>query len=226
MEVINQALKKGQKSLSEHESKQLLTAKGIAVSKEALAQSPDEAKKLAREMGFPVVLKASGALITHKTEKNLVELYVKNEAEVAEAYQGIAARAGKDLEGVLVQEMVIGRRELVMGLTRDAQFGPCVMFGLGGVLTEVLNDVAFRVAPLEKRDALEMMQDIRGAKILQPFRGEPAADLETLSRYLIALGEIGLEYPQVQEIDINPVILSKRGPVAVDALVILNPNGK
>ncbi len=224
MDLIETALKEGKNSLSEFESKQFLSTHGIEVSQEKLATSKEEAQSLAQEIGFPVVLKASGSEITHKTEKNLVELYLKNIDEVADAYGELASRAGDEMEGVLVQEMVKGRRELVMGLTRDAQFGPCVMFGLGGVLTEVLNDVSFRVAPLLERDAIEMMQEIRAAKILETFRGEPAADTSVLAKYLITIGEIGLKFPQVKEIDINPLIISSRGPVAVDALVVVGQN--
>ena len=122
---------------------------------------------------------------------------------------------------VLVQEMIKAERELVIGMTRDPQFGPCVMFGLGGIFTEILKDISFRIAPLEKRDALEMMQDIKAHKILEPIRGMEAADLEMLSEILINIGQIGLEHDNVKEIDINPVLLRKGKPVAVDALVVL-----
>jgi len=128
---------------------------------------------------------------------------------------------GKE-NAVLVQEMVKGQRELVIGLTRDPQFGPCVMFGLGGIFTEILKDISFRVAPLEKRDALEMMREIKGQKILEAVRGMPAADLDMLAELLINVGRIGLENEQIKEIDINPVIISGSKPVAVDALIILD----
>jgi len=127
---------------------------------------------------------------------------------------------GKE-NAVLVQELVKGQRELVIGLTRDAQFGPCVMFGLGGIFTEILKDISFRVAPLEKRDALDMMHDIKGYKILDAVRGMEAADLDILAYILIKIGQIGMENDRIKEIDINPVILSGSKPVAVDALVVL-----
>jgi len=113
----------------------------------------------------------------------------------------------------------------VIGLIRDAQFGPCVMFGFGGIFTEVLNDVSFRVAPLETWDAMEMMDEIRAKKILDPFRGEPAVDREMLAQSLITLGTIGLENPSIHEIDINPFKIRDGKPVAVDALVVLSRNG-
>ena len=120
-----------------------------------------------------------------------------------------------------MQEMIKGSRELVVGLTRDAQFGPCVMFGLGGIFTEMLEDISFRVAPLKKQDALEMMREIRAHKILGAIRGMTAADLEMLAEILIRVGQIGMENEAIKEIDINPVILSRGKPIAVDALVVL-----
>jgi len=117
--------------------------------------------------------------------------------------------------------MIKGERELVAGLTRDPQFGPCVMFGLGGIFTEVLKDVTFRVAPLERYDAYEMMDEIKAKKILDEFRGKPAVDREKLADILINLGRIGLEHEEVAEIDINPLIIKDSMPVAVDALIVL-----
>ena len=125
-------------------------------------------------------------------------------------------------EGILVQEMVRGERELVCGLTRDARFGPCVMFGLGGIFTELIDDAVFRVAPLTLGDAREMMDTIRTTKILQAFRGQPPADREALAQILVALGEIGVRNESVREIDINPIKIRPDGtPVAVDALVAI-----
>ena len=128
-------------------------------------------------------------------------------------------------KGLLVQEMVKGSRELMVGMTRDAQFGPCVMFGLGGIFTEILKDVSFRVAPITKRDAFEMMEEIKARKILDEIRGMPAADREALSEILIKIGQVGLENESVKEIDVNPLILQESKPVAVDALVVLASGG-
>jgi len=125
-------------------------------------------------------------------------------------------------EALSVQEMVKGGRELVCGLTRDPHFGPCVMFGIGGILTETLKDTAFRIAPLTRWDARDMLAEIRGKKIVEPFRGEAAADLDMVSQVLVTLGEIGLKYEEITEVDINPLKLRPDGkPVAVDALVVL-----
>jgi acetate---CoA ligase (ADP-forming) subunit beta len=222
MNLIEEAVAKGQKTLSEHASKQFLASHGIPICRETLVHSEDDAVQAASSLGFPVVLKACGAELTHKTEDNLVRLGVRSEEEVREVYRDLAGRKVQGIQGILVQEMVRGHRELVIGLIRDAQFGPCVMFGFGGIFTEVLNDVSFRVAPLEPWDALEMMDEIRAKKILDPFRGEPAVDREQLARALVTLGNIGLESPSIQEIDINPLKVREGKLVAVDALVVLS----
>ena len=137
------------------------------------------------------------------------------------AFDEIMNRMSGQGGGVLIQEMIKGRRELVMGLTRDDHFGPCVMFGLGGIFTEVLKDVSFRKAPLEKDDAFEMMREIKGHKILNAFRGMEAVDENELAEMLIHVGQIGLEIDHIQEIDLNPVIVSGSKPIVVDALIIL-----
>lgn len=221
MRIIEKALKEGRTSLSEYESKQVLAAYGIPVTREILVSHIKELIRVAEEIGYPLVLKGCSSGIAHKTEKGLIRVDIRDEKEAGAAFEEIMAKMDEADRAVLVQEMVKGQRELVMGLTRDPQFGPCVMFGLGGIFTEVLKDISFRVAPLEKRDALEMMQEIKGHKILEAVRGMEEADLDMLAEILINLGRIGLENDQVKEIDINPVIISGNKPVAVDALVIL-----
>jgi acetyl-CoA synthetase (ADP-forming) len=227
MEIIERALKNGQKSLSEYDSKRVLSAYGFPVVKEKLVKSRAAAVKAAKEIGLPVVLKACSPAITHKTEKKLIEVDLRTFKEVQGAYDAILERVGDSpLDGILVQEMIKGSRELVIGMIRDAQFGPCVMFGLGGIFTEVLKDVSFRIAPLEKRDALEMAQEIKGAPILGSFRGMPPVDMEFLSAMLINAGKLGLENDAVKEVDANPLILSGDKPVVVDALVVLEGGTK
>lgn len=222
MEIIEQAIKEGRTTLSEYESKQVLAAYGIPVSREVLVDDAEDLLNAASEIGYPVVLKGCSAEISHKTEKGLIKVDVRNEREATEAFDEIMSHMGGNRNHVLVQEMVKGQRELVIGLTRDAQFGPCVMFGLGGIFAEILKDIAFRVAPLKKQDALEMMGDIKGCKILEAVRGMEAADLDALADILMKVGRIGLEHESVKEIDINPVILCGSKPVAVDALVVLD----
>jgi acetyl-CoA synthetase (ADP-forming) len=221
MEIIERALKEGRNTLSEFESKQVLTAHGIPVTKEILVNDLKGLMDAAQEIGYPLVLKGCSSDILHKTEKGLIRVDIRNENEAIAAFEEIMANMDGNENAVLVQEMVKGQRELVIGLTRDAQFGPCVMFGLGGIFTEILKDISFRIAPLEKRDALDMMKDIKGYKILEAVRGMEAADLDALADILIKVGQIGMENEKVKEIDINPVILSGSKPVAVDALVVM-----
>jgi acetyl-CoA synthetase (ADP-forming) len=221
VDIIEKALKEKRSTLSEHEAKEFLKAYGIRVTKEKEVSSKEALLSALRELGFPLVLKASSAKIAHKTERGLVRLDVRTEGEAVSAFEDISNATREDGGAVLVQEMVRGPRELVVGLTRDVQFGPCVMFGLGGIFTEILHDVAFRVAPIEKRDALDMMQEIRGRKILEAVRGMPAADTDALAQMLITVGRIGLEQDRIKEIDLNPVILSGSTPIAVDALIVL-----
>ena len=222
-QVIEQALKKGQSALSEYESKQLLAKYGIPITVERLAKTADDATAAAAEIGYPVVLKACGPEITHKTERELVVLGVRNSEELRFAFDKINTNLGDTpSEGVLVQQMISGERELVIGLIRDPQFGPCVMFGLGGIFTEILKDTSFRVAPITEEDALQMMDDIRAKDILGPVRRMAPADKPQLAKALVGLGQIGIEQDDVAEIDVNPLIIAQDGsPVAVDALVVL-----
>jgi acetyl-CoA synthetase (ADP-forming) len=227
MEIIQEALKKGQKTLSEYDSKRVLGEYGFPIVREQLVHSRAGAAKAAKEIGLPVVLKGCSAEISHKTEKKLIEVDLRTLKEVQRAYDEIVERVGDTpLDGILVQEMVKGSRELVIGMIRDAQFGPCVMFGLGGIFTEVLKDVSFRIAPLERRDALEMAREIKGAPVLGPFRGMPPVDMDLLVSMLINAGKLGLELAAVKEVDVNPLIIAGNKPVAVDALVVLEDKGK
>jgi acyl-CoA synthetase (NDP forming) len=221
MDIIKEALKNKRTSLSEHESKKILNTYGIAVTREEEVTDQQGLMKAIREIGFPLVLKVSAPDLSHKTERGLVRVDIRDEQEAALAFEEMMSQTKAEGGAVLVQEMVKGSRELVVGLTRDIQFGPCLMFGLGGIFTEVLKDISFRVLPIEKRDALDMMQEIKANKILGSIRGMPAADLDQLAEIIINVGRIGLENEHVQEIDINPIILAGSKPIAVDALVVL-----
>ena len=223
--IVEKALRKGRKTLSEYESKQVLAAYDIPITKEILVKDKDRLDKAVQRIGFPLVMKGCSADIAHKTEKGLIHVDIRSVREAKKAY-GEIMTGMKGFDGaVLIQEMIKGRRELVVGLTRDPQFGPCVMFGLGGIFTEILHDVSFRRAPLEIRDAQEMMQEIKGHKILDAVRGMEAADEKRLTDMLINVGRIGLDIPEVSEIDLNPVIISGSKPVVVDALIILKTQG-
>ena len=221
-DLIQPALDRGQLALSEYESKKLLGLYGIPVTREKLSPNADEAIFAAADIGFPVVLKACAPELMHKSEHGCIELNLRNEGDVREAYSRIISSVDVKLEGVLVQEMVPGQRELVVGLTRDPQFGPCVMLGIGGIMTEVFEDTAFRMAPFGKIEARDMIEELRFKAIFGAFRGQKPMDTDTLCRALIAVGRIGLELETVSEIDINPMIITPEGRVvAVDALVLL-----
>jgi acetyl-CoA synthetase (ADP-forming) len=167
-------------------------------------------------------MKVCAADITHKTEKGLVRTDIRNEQEAVDAFDEIVKGAGAGSDAsVLVQEMIKGKRELVAGLIRDPQFGHCVMFGLGGIFTEIIEDVTFRLAPLERKDALEMIEEVKAHRILGQVRGMPQVDMDMLVDILINVGNIGVENDAINEIDINPLIINGNKPVAVDALVVL-----
>ncbi len=216
------ALEKGQPALSEYESKKLLSLYGIPITREKLSHNAEEAISAAVELGFPVVLKACSPELMHKSEHGCIELNLRSERDVREAYERISGSIDLKLDGILVQEMVSGQRELVVGLTRDPQFGPCIMLGIGGIMTEVFEDTAFRMAPLGMIEAKDMMEELRFRAIFGAFRGQKPVDMEMLCRTLIAVGKIGLELEAVSELDINPMIITSEGRVvAVDALVLL-----
>jgi acetyl-CoA synthetase (ADP-forming) len=165
-------------------------------------------------------MKGCSAELSHKTEAGMVALNISSAREVAQVFEELSGKA-TNLDGVLVEKMVKGSREFVIGLSQDPSFGPCVMFGLGGIFTEALKDVTFRVAPLSKEDALEMIDEIKTKKLLGEFRGSPAVDRESLAKALVGVGDLGIKYDSIAEIDINPLIICGDKPVAVDALVVL-----
>jgi acetate---CoA ligase (ADP-forming) subunit beta len=216
-EVVNE----NPRTLSEFESARLLAGYGIPTAKGALALNWDEVKKAAEGIGYPVVLKICSPEVSHKTESGLMAVDLRNEADLEAAFKRIGAASPVKDASFLVQEMVKGGRELVVGMIRDPQFGPCVMFGLGGIFTEILGDVTFRPAPLSEADAREMIGEIKGRKILGAVRGMPAVDADALVACLMAMDRIGMEREEIQAIDVNPLIIRGSQPVAVDALVIL-----
>jgi acetate---CoA ligase (ADP-forming) subunit beta len=222
MGLLDEVIAGGQSALTEHAAKRFLSEYGIPVPREAIVADADAAADAAARIGFPVVVKASGASLQHKTEVGGVALNLRSVEEVRR--EGCRLLALPGCEALLVAEMVRGDREFVCGLMRDPQFGPCVMFGLGGVLTEALADAVFRVAPLTRSDALEMLVEIRAANLLGAFRGQAPAKRDALAEILIGLGAIGLRHPEIREIDLNPVTIRPDGmPVAVDALIALTP---
>ncbi len=201
--------------LDEVESKKLLASVNIPVPEEAIVSCIKETREHALRIGFPVVLKGIG--IAHKSEANAVVTHIADMASLDKAFLRI--QESLNPKTFLIQEMVPGNRELVVGFERDKLMGPCVMFGLGGIFAEILKDVTFRLAPISISDAKMMLQDIAGNKILGNVRGEPAADLAALARIIKAVGELGTRHKNIKSIDINPIILCGENPVAVDALI-------
>lgn len=213
----------GRLSMTENESKKLLKDYGVPVVKDKVVDRVNEAVLYAQKIGFPVVVKGHGAKLSHKTERGLVKTNLKSAREVCEAFRDIKASAGMDWEGCLIAPFVRGNRELVAGLFRDAQFGPVIMFGLGGIFTEVLADTSFRIAPFDEREARRMIGEIKSLKLLGPIRGEKNADIDRLAQVLVGLSRLGMEHPDIREVDINPLIVTPGGRVAaVDALVVLD----
>lgn len=219
---IRQAVSAGRPALTEHEAKSLLGEYGVPVIQERIVQSSHEAGMAAAEIGFPVVVKGVGSEILHKTERGLVHLNLKTVDEVKTSVDAISQSAGSDLEGILVQPQIQGSRELVAGLFRDRQFGPVIMFGLGGIFTEALSDVTFRLAPLSDIDASEMLDEIRSTALLGSMRGEKPVQRNQLVQTLVGLSRLAGEFPEIAEIDINPLRITPDGRViALDALAVL-----
>ncbi|MCE2392565.1 MAG: acetate--CoA ligase family protein [Proteobacteria bacterium] len=210
-------------TLSEHESKRLLADAGLPVPEERLAADAAAAARAADALGYPVALKLCGRGIAHKTERGLVRLGLADPEAVrreAEDLLGLR-RAGEESAQVLVGRMAGGSRELIAGLVRDPQFGPCVMLGLGGIFAEALGDVAFALAPLDPPDAEDLIGALQHAHLLDAFRGEPPVDRAALARLLVALGEVAAARPEIRSIDLNPLRIVDARPVVLDALVEL-----
>ena len=218
--IIEKAVKNNQSALDEYEAKKLLSLYGIPVSREKLVTNKEAALNAADEIGFPVAVKVCSSDILHKTESGMVFLNRKNKDEVSEAYDTIQKKAGKDIP-VLISEMVKGQRELLGGIVKQKGFGTCVVFGIGGIFTEALNDTSFRIAPLALSEAEEMIDDIKTQKLLNEFRGMPAIDRDATSRLVQTLSFLPLLHPEIAEIDLNPIIINGSKPVAVDALIVL-----
>ena len=208
------------KVLSEFESKNFLREAKISVCKEKIVNNIMELKNVLEELGFPVAIKGCMEGLAHKSEQNLVFLHVKSIDEAEKIYQDIKNKIPE--AQILVQEMVDNRREVVVGFIRDKIMGPCVMFGLGGIFTEILKDVTFRLAPITKDEALEMLEDIKGKKILESVRGLPPVNKDALADIVVKISQLGSSNEKIKEIDINPICFNKKGlPVVVDSSIIV-----
>ena len=225
--AIERAKKDGRTVLTEIESKQVLAAAGIPVVEAQLATTAEDAGKAAKKAGFPVVIKIVSPDITHKSDIGGVRVGLESKKAVIAAF-GEMMDAGREvqpkarIDGVAVQHMAPAGTEVIIGMSKDPQFGPVLMFGLGGVLVEVLKDVAFRIVPLEPRDARQMVREIKGYPVLECARGREGADIAALESLILKLSEFVEANPQIDEIDLNPVFAYKDGVIAVDARIVIS----
>ncbi len=217
---------KGRNALTEVESKELLKRAGIPVVATKLAGSKREALSISKEMGFPVVLKICSHDVVHKTDSGGVRLGLANAAQVGRAYSEIASSVTQAypearIQGVSVQPMAPPAVEVIVGMSKDSQFGPVLMFGLGGILVEVLKDVSFRIVPVSERDVGEMVREIKGYPILKGYRGQKPASIPALEKLIVKVSQFVEKNPQIEELDLNPVFAYPDKAVAVDARIIL-----
>ncbi len=225
-EVIDKARSQGRTVLTEVESKQLLEEAGIPTIKASLARTTAEATRAAAEAGYPVALKIVSPAVTHKSDVGGVRLGLHSDEDVQSAFEGIIAAVKQrqpqaPIVGVSVQPMACPGIEVIVGMSVDPQLGPVLMFGLGGILVEVLKDVSFRIVPLEPRDARQMIREIKGFPVLEGFRGQERADLGALERLLLQLSDLVEAHPEIEELDLNPVFAYEDGAVTVDARIVV-----
>lgn len=225
-EIILKAKSEKRTILTEIEAKQIFTEIGINCTDTRLAKTKQEALSISEEIGYPVVLKISSVDITHKSDAGGVKVNLSDEKAVEAAFDKILTSANEkypdaDIEGISVQGMAKPGIEVIIGMTKDPQFGPVIMFGLGGVMVEVLKDVSFRIIPLHQRDASAMIKGIKGYKLLEGYRGEEPADIECLENILLKLSDFIEKTPEIKEIDMNPVFAYKDGALVVDARILL-----
>ncbi|UCE15287.1 MAG: acetate--CoA ligase family protein [Candidatus Bathyarchaeota archaeon] len=224
--VFEEARKERRKHLLEPEAKAVCTEYGIPVTKFQVAENTEEAVRFAEETGYPVVLKIVSPDIIHKFDVDGVILNLKSSEEVKDAYKRILVNVKKHkpdakIVGILVQEMIPPSTEVIVGATEDPQFGPALMFGLGGIFVEVLKDVSFRIAPITRSDAEEMITEVKGYPILRGYRGQPPADINAIVEILLNTSRLVIDHPEIKELDLNPILVYENGAKTVDARIIL-----
>jgi len=224
--TIVQLKKGGRLILTEFESKKFLKQVGIPVIETRLARTLKESVLLSQKMGFPVALKIASPEIVHKSDSGGVRLSLNNASEVRAAYREImdgvqAKNPSASIQGVSVQKMAKPGTEVIVGTSKDPQFGPVIMFGLGGIFVEVLKDVSFRIIPLGRKDALEMIEEIKGYPLLQGYRGKESVDIPALTEIILKISRVMEENPEIKELELNPIMAYKKGALAVDARIIL-----
>jgi acyl-CoA synthetase (NDP forming) len=229
--IIDQMKKEGRSQLTEVESKNLLSEAGIPVTETKLARNKKEVLSICKETGFPVALKIVSPNIIHKSDAGGVKLDLKNSTQVNKAYGDMLESIKKKfpqahIEGVSVQRMASSGVEVIVGMSKDPQFGPLLMFGLGGVLVEVLKDVSFRIVPVSKEDAREMIAGIKGYPLLKGYRGQEPVDIPFLEELIVKVSEFVEKNPEVTELDLNPIFAYRDGAVAVDARIKIDLSGQ
>jgi acyl-CoA synthetase (NDP forming) len=224
--VFAQAKKDGRSYLLEPEAKMVCMEYGIPVTRFKVAHTPEEAIKSAEEIGYPVVLKIVSPDVIHKFDVGGVALNLKTLSEVKDAYEKILKNVKKHkpnakIIGVLVQEMAPQSTEVIVGAIKDPQFGPALMFGLGGIFVEVLKDVTFRIAPITESDAREMITEVKAYPILKGYRGQPPADIDAIVSILLSTSKLVMDHQEIKELDLNPIMVYEKGAKTVDARIIL-----
>ncbi len=224
--IFNKAKEEGRSVLTEFESKEVLKQAGIPVVETRLATTREEAARLSREIGFPVAMKIASPDVIHKSDSGGVRLNLNNMKEVKSAYDDITHRVSQQyphaiLHGVSVQKMLPSGTEVIIGTSKDPQFGPVIMFGLGGIFVEVLKDISFRIIPVDQRDAQEMIGEIKGYLLLQGYRGKEPANIAALVEMILKISNLVEENPQIKELELNPIFAYGDRAVAVDARILL-----
>lgn len=229
--ILERALTEKRSSLLVDEAQRICALHKIPTPKYGLATSVDEALEEAKEIGYPVVLKIISPQIVHKTEVGGVIPDIGNEKELRTEYDRLISNVRRKepsatIVGVLVEEMMRPSTEVIVGAIRDVQFGPAIMFGIGGIFAEVYDDVKFRVAPIDRIDALNMIHGLHGSKILEGARGQPPVDMDSLVNILMRVSALMMEHDTVSELDLNPVIVYAQGACAVDSRIIIAGKGE
>ncbi|MCR6623188.1 MAG: acetate--CoA ligase family protein [archaeon YNP-LCB-024-027] len=224
--IIENALNEGRKYLMEHEAKSICQQYGMSVTRFKVAKDLNEALKYAKEIGYPVVFKIVSPDIIHKSDVGGVIVNIKNEEEAKNAYKKIMENVAKNkpdakIIGIFVQEMAPTGLEVIVGAIKDPQFGHTIMFGLGGIFVEILKDVTFRIAPLTIEDAMEMIREIKGYPLLKGYRGQPPADENAIIDTIMKTSKLLTDFPQISQLDLNPIFVYERGAKIVDARIIL-----
>ncbi|MFX1409416.1 MAG: acetate--CoA ligase family protein [Promethearchaeota archaeon] len=221
-EVINSKIQSNQMILTEFESKELIQEIGISIPAQKLTTSIDETISAAEDIGYPLVLKLIAEDIVHKSDTGAVKLNIKNKEELTQAYNDLLKIESIKEKQISVQKMADEPiTELIIGMTTDAQFGPALMFGIGGILVELLEDVSFRIAPISEYDAKEMIHEIKGFPILDGYRGKPKADIDAIVETLLKVSDLVIKHEEINEMDLNPVFIYEKGLICVDARIVL-----